>query len=168
MSTLPASHQSFPHPPAPTYTYLAYISLIFPHIPSQPASHLSPHKYLQRLHLINPHIYLHSQHLIYPSIYLRSLHLINPTYAYAAYISFIPPNIPTQPASPLHIPTHPACHLPPPPTYTYISFISPNIPTSHLSPHINLHSLRRLIHSPPPRHKPTQPAASHSFPPPPT
>ena len=133
----------------PTYTYTACISFIPPHIPTQPASHLSSY------------MYLHCLHLIYP-----------PTSIYTACISIIPPHIPKQPAShlPPHIPTQPASHLPPhvptqpashlspyiylhnlhliyPPTCTYtacISSISPHIPTqpaSHLSPHMYLHSL---------------------------
>jgi len=87
------------------YTYTAYISLIPPHIPTKPASHLSPHIYLHCLYLIH----------------LHSLYLINsPTYTYTACISFIP-----------HIYLH-RLHLIYPPTYTYtdcIPFIPTHIPT---------------------------------------
>ena len=169
-------------------TYLHSLHLIYPpHIPAQPASHLSPTYTYTACTSFIPHIYLHSLHLIYsphipshlspsytytafisliPQIYLHSLHLIysphtpshlSPSYTYTACISFIP-----------HI-----YLLIYPPSYTYtayISFIPPHIPTqpaSHLFPTytfsfiplIYLHSLHLTY----PPHIPAQPA-SHLFP----
>ena len=85
---------------------------------------------------------------IIPHIYLHTLHLINPpTYTYAACISFIPPHIPTLPAShislhiylhnlhlnyPPHIFTQPASHLSPPPPHTHTQI--PTLPASRLFP----------------------------------